>query len=208
MLSLFLDGSVAAFASAAVPLPDDVAFSPLPPLAGSAASVATLPSSAPAQLQLMPLFTAVIGSLRRDSSVKLLRSEEIIQRLLRFIEAAPSAAAPVSSSSSSGAASVASMSAPQQSAIELVAGLLNKFEVGDPLLQALTTQLQDQVLPRINSLAASDADPAASNRAITLFIWVSFSFFSVHSQEQRVLGWMWINSLTWNVVFFFVCRVV
>lgn len=129
MIDLFIDGNVNAFRQNALTTPEDIPFTPL--LIPTDTLSAPIPKS---QLQLVPLFTCVVGSLR--SGVEFTRLPEVIRRLGWFIDTQGARDAEI-----------------HRAAIQCLAAIINKLPNDDTLLnefidqhlsQRLFTQLHDQ----------------------------------------------------------------
>jgi len=129
VLRLFLDGDVSPYAQASLPLPANVAFTPMTVTTGSSASKS--------QLQLIPLLTAVVGSLRRDVSMP--RLPDLVSRLQAFI-----------SSQSSDPSTPFHVTEAPLSAIECLASIINKLPNDQPMLQDfIKTQMEGEMLAQI-----------------------------------------------------------
>ena len=116
VLALFLDGRTAPFVSAGAPAFE---FRALPKTAEASLQPSSIPD---AQLQMVPLLTAVIGSLRREVLHKVL-TIDCLQRAVALIDSAAVAAAVAGSCPAPSLAS--------QAMVELVASALNKLDVAD-----------------------------------------------------------------------------
>jgi hypothetical protein len=170
-VQLFLDGNVAAFVSATDSQHAVAAVAPFAPFSVS-------PVAPAAQLQLVPLFTAVVGSHRRDG-VQLPRLCEIVQTLLRFIDYVPAAG-----NESPSVAQPAPLAAAQQSAVECVAALINKLDARSELLTSFLEQLPGR-LPRLVELASSASPGSAAAAASAVRTGVSLLLWSAKALLMR-----------------------
>ena len=150
IVKLFIDGNVEPYVQSALPVPSDVDFTPFT-ISLSASHVVLTSKS---QLQLVPLFTAAIGSMR--TSVRIDRISEVIRRLGWFIDRYGD--------------SGESEKDAHQSAIECLAAILNKLPIADPILNEFIQQhLVEQLL---NQIVDEKVDIKKRLLASNVIIWV------------------------------------